>query len=328
MKRVLGNVAMLMAVPMVVAAVLLGVFVTRWLFLELTVPSVLPLDLLAKTAEFRIGGAVVRLPLVAISWAGRSNAQALCEKGTCVVPLQNIASRMQEGIEPVSVVELSIRFDGLGEQYDSYREKFVLVPELCPMLEQRWAREICANSMYRLGHGWLRSFDLVDSALLREGRYRGAQVGGAATSSADAVNAVLETKDFPRRFCGLDSAGNRLSLCVAAHVLPDDVIAVWIVTWFGGQAEVERDARMIEALFLHGFGEREDFQFLQGVAQSLRKDNLLGGQGGVGEQRPAPTPRRRRYRATGSPSDRSPTRCASDWDCRIGRRSSAEGVRP
>jgi hypothetical protein len=200
---------------------------------------------LARLVNISIGGETWQLPLVAISWGGRSNVDRRCNAisaRSCVISLDEI-ERQSVSASPVIAAD---HFQLVLADYNVFRDfrkdRYVSVPELCPVLPVEWARRQCSSSDFFPPH--LRRVSIVTTEAT--GRLTGGLVGGHQISDLVAkVQASATSSGKPEVMCPDGSDG----ICVVVIQLNASLLAVWtsIATYTDAQT-VNRDAKAVRNL--------------------------------------------------------------------------------
>ncbi|WP_342597508.1 hypothetical protein VKI21_03900 [Cyanobacterium aponinum UTEX 3222] len=208
-------------------------------------PSV---ELLATDANFSIGRRIVRIPLVAIASINfpRSKAAVLCENKSdefCNLSLDEIREKQPT---PISVKALDISVNDYSYLQDAQTDTYISMPELCPMLSQQWAKEICLNRDSPVFGEYLRSFTLMNSDYLKYADI--SWIGNTKKSAGELVRELELEIGQPQRVCPNEENGQPSSLCVATLKLDNDLLAVWIVTRSQGLRGLTKDSEAIQTL--------------------------------------------------------------------------------
>jgi hypothetical protein len=231
-----------------------------------------PAELLSQEAKFSIGKNIFRVPLIAIYSNNSSRAKILCgdseneRKNYCGLSLAKIIEEKQA---PIPIISLSISMDGYQYFKDSKKEGRIYMPNFCPKLSQKWAKQRCNGQLIKLSNlsDFPDRFDLIDP--LHINYLDISWIGGAQKNTGEFVRELNLKIGKPQRVCGLDKNGNPLSLCVAALKLENDLLAVWIVTRREGIEKVIRDGAAIKAFVKFGISETENYPALEKAIKSI-----------------------------------------------------------
>lgn len=233
-----------------------------------------PIDLLAQDARFLIANHVFRLPLVAVSFGGRSYVLTPCARNkidlqfACTISLDEIAKRNLNTNAPIPITALRISLQQYSSFRDSLADDYIEIPELCEKLSQQWAKTICN---YRLSHAGLgtipRNFSIIEeskSSLLGSGEWC-----GDAACEGSAAEKIHLNDNNPNFFCGNDENGAPLSLCNVAVRVDENIIAMWIVPRTDTN-QISAEAQAIKAFVRFAIGESEDFSALTDALQQTK----------------------------------------------------------
>jgi hypothetical protein len=231
-----------------------------------------PIELLSQEAKFSIGKNIFRVPLIAIYSNSFSRATIPCGdsenefKNYCGIPLAKITEKKQV---PIPVVSLSISMDRYKYFNDSKKDEPIYMPNFCPKLSQKWAKQRCNDELIRQSilSNFPNYFDLIDPLYIN---YLDISwIGGAQKNTGEFVRELDLKIGKPQRACGLDKNGSPLSLCVAALKLKNDLLAVWIVTRREGIEKVIQDSAAIKAFVKFGISETENYPELEKAIKNI-----------------------------------------------------------
>jgi hypothetical protein len=228
-----------------------------------------PIELLSQEAKFSIGKNIFRVPLIAIYSNNSYRAKISCgdseneRKNYCGIPLAKIIKKTQA---PIPIVSLSISTDGYQYFKDSKKEGRIYMPNFCPKLSQKWAKQRCNGIGSNLSD-FPNHFDLIDP--LHINYLDISWIGGAQKNTGEFVRELDLKIGKPQRACGLDKNGSPLSLCIVVLKLKNDLLAVWIVTRREGIEKVSQDGEAIKAFVKFGISETENYPALEKAIKSI-----------------------------------------------------------
>ena len=222
---------------------------------------------LAHDVRFSIANKVVKLPIVAV------NTGVLCKSNganySCFVNL--------EEKQPIIVDELNIGFEGYrrtGYKYTDGDDSYISFPQICPMLSQEWARQICQNELVRSS-----ILDMLQNiqrfSLIKEDNREIFNLGFGGVY--ESVGTILQKRmsfdnNVPSIYCPVDEQGNPSHLCVAAIRITNNLLAVWTITDHKAldKTAINQQAQIIKAFIQFGIGETENFAALNSALNNIR----------------------------------------------------------
>ncbi len=219
-----------------------------------------PVDTLAKTVQIAVGTHRFYLPVVAVSWAGRSNVSRPCpgkdSPWLCSVPLETLTEHSEIKEKPGLATMIEVTLEGYSSYYNKRHEKYHNIPQLCGMLSQRWARRQCSGpSLFRDS---LRRFTLIHVDALATSR--AISIGNQKESAFQVVQKMRFVNDEPNIDCSPDGDGQ----CTAAMRISNEVLVLWIVS--GADAHsIRRQAAAIRAFLNYAAGREENYDELKAV---------------------------------------------------------------
>lgn len=220
-----------------------------------------PVDTLAKIVPVAVGARQFYLPVVAVTWAGRSKVLRPCaEQGwrwLCAVPTETLAAYSGINATPVSATSVEVRLEGYSRFKNTKLDQWFDIPQLCGKLTQTWARHQCTGpSLFKDN---LRSFFLIEEGSLASENSL-TVIGGQKEPARQVVQRMRFVSDEPNIDCASDGQG----LCTAAMRIGGGVFAVWIVS-SSDAAFVQRQAAAIKAFLTSAVGREENYEALKGT---------------------------------------------------------------
>jgi hypothetical protein len=149
---------------------------------------------------------------------------------------------------------IEVTLDGYSSYYNERLEKSYYIPQLCGMLDQRWARQQCSGpSLFRDS---LRRFILVHVDALTSSHT--ISVGNNKESVFQIVRKMRFANDDPNIDCPADGNG----LCVAATQISNEVLVIWIVA-SADVNTIPRQAAAIRSFLKNAAGQEENYEELK-----------------------------------------------------------------
>ncbi|ABB56067.1 hypothetical protein [Synechococcus elongatus] len=217
-----------------------------------------PVAELATVISVTVGPYHLRLPLVAITWAGRSKVSQPCEEEKsqrlCSVPMETLVESAQKE-RAIAASSLEILLDDYSTFKNLKLDRWFDIPQLCEQLTQRWARQQCTGPS--LFQDNLRRFTLIKQESLPRVNSLGL-IGGQKEPIRQVVQRMEFIGDDPTADCADDGQG----LCTVAMQLEGNVLAIWVVA-IADVNSIQRQAITIRAFLKYAAGKEENYKILE-----------------------------------------------------------------
>ena len=225
-----------------------------------------PVQDLSKIVSISIGDVALRLPVVAVSWAGDSLVKTRCASGhekkrVCTATFETLATSAEGATRAIRALATDVRLEDYDVYKDTKVDRRIGIPELCGMLTQRWAQQICN------GRSPWRDVPIRRFSLVEEGQFdalNSSFVDGHQGSIGSIASRLTAEENAPRKNCG----PNGDKLCVFVAPVGRRVFAVWIGSSIDTVARQEANA--IRAFVDYAAAETEDFGGLEAALQRSR----------------------------------------------------------
>jgi hypothetical protein len=222
-----------------------------------------PVELLAQEVSFSLGRDVVRLPLIAVTSFGRPRVSVVCREPksqACSSSLQNLVRLSRKGTKPVPADFLEIHLSDYSVfAYPGRDGRRVGIPEICPKLSQKWAREICESGGINC---YLNDFYLVSKDRLkrRNPKYR---FRGSWNNLGEIIQSLPAVTDKPKTVC--------LDGCVAVVETGSDSVAIWRTSQpsLHPSSNLDSEAKFIKSFIKYALGKEENFPKLSTVCKRI-----------------------------------------------------------